>query len=287
MPIHQPQQRTDVRTDRTGVQQAEAALVEHYPRLVRLAYVVLPPALGRHRRVLTAHAVVQRALPAAGSKASSPRVPAQSRRTGAPEGAEGASADRNPPHSAYGWVRQRVLRAALAHERRPGWWPGRLPAPAALRPALPVVWGLRLFPGRAASTNWPWTGRCRRWTGRSGRRSRCTCWRVWTSPASGSCWPGRGRRIRRVRCAGRPGWGGRTGPGRRRCSGPASSTRARSRPGPAICCGVGTGCGRRRWRRCCAWWRAAWRPPSRRGRGAGARTGLRRGCSRRCSIRRS
>ncbi|CAM5739234.1 hypothetical protein SBADM41S_05832 [Streptomyces badius] len=50
MPIHQPQQRTDVRTDRTGVQQAEAALVEHYPRLVRLAYVVLPPALGRHRR---------------------------------------------------------------------------------------------------------------------------------------------------------------------------------------------------------------------------------------------
>ncbi|CAM5739337.1 hypothetical protein SBADM41S_06596 [Streptomyces badius] len=74
MPIHQPQQRTDVRTDRTGVQQAEAALVEHYPRLVRLAYVVLPPALGRHRRVLTAHAVVQRTLPAAGSKASSPRV---------------------------------------------------------------------------------------------------------------------------------------------------------------------------------------------------------------------
>lgn len=149
MPIHQPQQRTDVQSDRTGVQQAEAALVEHYPRLVRLAYVVLPPALGRHRRVLTAHAVVQRALPAAGSKPSSPRVPAQSRRTGPPAGAEdgeGASADRVPAHPAYGWVRLRVLRAALAHERRPRWWPGRLPAPAALRPALPVVWGLRLFP---------------------------------------------------------------------------------------------------------------------------------------------
>ncbi|MGW6463330.1 hypothetical protein [Streptomyces rubiginosohelvolus] len=146
MPIHQPQQRTDVQSDRTGVQQAEAALVEHYPRLVRLAYVVLPPALGRHRRVLTAHAVVQRALPAAGSKASGPRVPAQSRRTGPPAGAEGASADRVPAHPAYGWVRLRVLRAALAHERRPRWWPGRLPAPAALRPALPVVWGLRLFP---------------------------------------------------------------------------------------------------------------------------------------------
>ncbi|MFD0422299.1 hypothetical protein [Streptomyces parvus] len=150
MPIHQPQQRTDARTDRTGVQQAEAALVEHYPRLVRLAYVVLPPALGRHRRVLTAHAVVQRALPAAPSRNQSPRVPAQARRTGAPAGAEpapeGASADRGPSGAAYGWVRQRVLRAALAHERRPRWWPGRLPAPAALRPAVPVVWGLRLFP---------------------------------------------------------------------------------------------------------------------------------------------
>lgn len=31
--------------DRTvDVEQAEAALVEHYPRLVRLAYLVLPPA---------------------------------------------------------------------------------------------------------------------------------------------------------------------------------------------------------------------------------------------------
>lgn len=46
------------------VEQAEAALVEHYPRLVRLAYLVLPPGLGRSRRVLTAHALTQRALPA-------------------------------------------------------------------------------------------------------------------------------------------------------------------------------------------------------------------------------
>ncbi|KIF02087.1 hypothetical protein PL81_31960, partial [Streptomyces sp. RSD-27] len=45
------------------VEQAEAAIVEHYPRLVRLAYLVLPPALGRNRRVLTAHALTQRALP--------------------------------------------------------------------------------------------------------------------------------------------------------------------------------------------------------------------------------
>ncbi|NEB41342.1 hypothetical protein G3I54_31290, partial [Streptomyces sp. SID14515] len=110
MPIHQPQQRTDVRPDRTGVQQAEAALVEHYPRLVRLAYVVLPPALGRHRRVLAAHALVQRALPPAGSRVRSPRVPAQSRRSGAAAGAEPAPAagqDRGPSGAAYGWVRLR------------------------------------------------------------------------------------------------------------------------------------------------------------------------------------
>lgn len=48
------------------VEQAEAALVEHYPRLVRLAYLVLPSRMGRTRRVLTAHALVQRALPWAG-----------------------------------------------------------------------------------------------------------------------------------------------------------------------------------------------------------------------------
>ncbi|MFB7031286.1 hypothetical protein ACFCXG_31800, partial [Streptomyces sp. NPDC056295] len=41
---------------------AEAALVEHYPALVRLAHLVLPPALGRHRRVLAAHALVQNSL---------------------------------------------------------------------------------------------------------------------------------------------------------------------------------------------------------------------------------
>ncbi len=149
MPIHQPQQLTGVRPDRTGVQQAEAALVEHYPRLVRLAYVVLPPALGRHRRVLAAHALVQRALPPAGSRVRGPRVPAQSRRSDAPAGAEpapGAGRDRGPSGAAYAWMRLRVLRAALAHERRPRWWPGRLPAPAALRPTVPVVWGLRLFP---------------------------------------------------------------------------------------------------------------------------------------------
>ncbi|WP_406140527.1 hypothetical protein [Streptomyces sp. NBC_01089] len=117
---------------RVGVEQAEAALVEHYPRLVRLAYITLPPSLGRHRRVLTAHAVVQRALPASrGSGRDEPRVPAQ---RGAPD------------EPGYALVRQRVLAAVLAYGQRPGWWPRQLPAPRALRPVLPAVLGLRVFP---------------------------------------------------------------------------------------------------------------------------------------------
>lgn len=145
MPIHQPQQRSAAPTtgdgEPLGVQQAEAALVEHYPRLVRLAYVVLPPSLGRHRRVLAAHGTVQRALPGARTAPDRMRVPAQSRRS-----SEAAQAAQGPANAPYAWMRLRVLRTALAHERRPRWWPGRLPAPAALRPTLPVVWGLRLFP---------------------------------------------------------------------------------------------------------------------------------------------
>ncbi|NEA59586.1 hypothetical protein G3I60_36870, partial [Streptomyces sp. SID13666] len=45
------------------VEEAEASIVENYPHLVRLAYLTLPAALGRHRRVLAAHTLVQRALP--------------------------------------------------------------------------------------------------------------------------------------------------------------------------------------------------------------------------------
>ncbi|WP_326675859.1 hypothetical protein [Streptomyces sp. NBC_01237] len=141
MPIHQPQQRTDPTSERPGVQQAEAALMEHYPHLVRLAYLVLPPSLGRHRRVLAAHGAVQRSLPARRSAAPGRvRVPAQTRAPDSGEGPDG------PRGAAYTWVRLRVLRAALAYERRPRWWPGRLPAPAALRPTVPSVRGLRLFP---------------------------------------------------------------------------------------------------------------------------------------------
>ncbi|MFE6893631.1 hypothetical protein [Streptomyces sp. NPDC057694] len=104
------------------VEQAEAALVEHYPRLVRLAYLVLPPGLGRNRRVLTAHSVAQRALPR-GRTAPAPRA-------GGDPG--------------YAYVRLRVLRSALEAGlplRRAAW-----PKRAQLPPLLPQVWGLRLFP---------------------------------------------------------------------------------------------------------------------------------------------
>ncbi|MFC8368574.1 MULTISPECIES: hypothetical protein [unclassified Streptomyces] len=100
-----------------GVEQAEAALVEHYPRLVRLAYLVLPSGRGRSRRVLTAHSLVQRALPR--GRTPAPPIPAQ--RTGR---------DGDP---GYALLRLQVLRTALGRG-------ARLPSP------LPQVWGLKLFP---------------------------------------------------------------------------------------------------------------------------------------------
>ncbi|ANP54640.1 hypothetical protein J2Z21_001739 [Streptomyces griseochromogenes] len=113
------------------VEQAEAALVEHYPRLVRLAYLVLPPRLGRSRRVLTAHALTQRALPR-GRKQTSV-IPAQS-----------SGRDGDP---GYAFLRLRVLRAALEVARpRKG-----VPRLSQLPPLLPQVWGLRLFPRSGGS----------------------------------------------------------------------------------------------------------------------------------------
>lgn len=114
------------------VEQAEAAIVEHYPRLVRLAYLVLPPALGRNRRVLTAHSLVQRALP------RGRRDAAAAVRGGVPgqRGGEG--------ESGYAYVRLRVLRAAL--EAGIPLTFRALPRRAQLPPVLPQVWGLRLFP---------------------------------------------------------------------------------------------------------------------------------------------
>lgn len=118
-----------------GVDQAEASLVEHYPRLVRIAYLVLPPSLGRNRRVLTAHALVQRALPRGKVRASDG--------TGIP--APRATEAGSPAQDAgYVFVRGRVLRQALDAGlplRRLSW-----PKRAQLPPVLPHVWGLRLFP---------------------------------------------------------------------------------------------------------------------------------------------
>nr|WP_274557702.1 hypothetical protein [Streptomyces spiramyceticus] len=118
--------------DPIDVEQAEAALVEHYPRLVRLAYLVLPPHLGRNRRVLTAHSLVQRSLPRSRTPGVSVGVPLPRRTEGASDG------------PGYAYVRQRVLRQALDAGiplRRRAW-----PKRAQLPPLLPQVWGLRLFP---------------------------------------------------------------------------------------------------------------------------------------------
>ncbi|MFI7399760.1 hypothetical protein ACIBW9_04600 [Streptomyces sp. NPDC049541] len=110
------------------VERAEAALVEHYPRLVRLAYLVLPPSLGRNRRVVTAHALTQRALPR--GRAQAPAAPARSTgRNGDP---------------GYAFVRLQVLRTAL--EAGLPLKRTALPKRSQLPPLLPQVWGLRLFP---------------------------------------------------------------------------------------------------------------------------------------------
>ncbi|MFJ1645355.1 hypothetical protein [Streptomyces sp. NPDC088258] len=94
-----------------------ATLVEHYPRLVRIAHLVLPPSPDDDRRVLAAHGLVQRALP-----------------TG-----------RTDP--GYASLRERVLRLAL-DAGRPRRWPGRAlrSARAALPVSRPYVRGLRLVP---------------------------------------------------------------------------------------------------------------------------------------------
>ncbi|GGY70192.1 hypothetical protein [Streptomyces omiyaensis] len=111
---------TGISAPRPARDAAEAALVEHYAALVRLAHLVLPPALGRQRRVLTAHAVVQRALPR-----GRPERPA----------ARAVPAPRAPREEAHAWLRARVVARALAT---------RAVRPAAL--ALPRVTGLRIFP---------------------------------------------------------------------------------------------------------------------------------------------
>ncbi|MFI5661223.1 hypothetical protein [Streptomyces sp. NPDC051684] len=126
-----PQLRRDsiIPRSRTATDQAETALLVQYTGLVRLAYLTLPAAFTRHRRVLLAHAAVQRALP--GHRAlvvPAPRLPDVGGDTAADA------------------LRVRILRAALSVAHRPSGWPAALPPPRTLLPRLPVVWGLRLFP---------------------------------------------------------------------------------------------------------------------------------------------
>ncbi|MGW5398913.1 hypothetical protein [Streptomyces sp. NPDC003952] len=115
---------TTQRFGSTAVEQAEAVLVEHYPQLVRLAYVTLPVTLGRHTRVLLAHKAVQRALPRGGRGS-----------TQAPAGPDG-------PGGPLTEVRVRVLRASLAPSGRARIVAAGLGWP----PVPPFVWGLRLWP---------------------------------------------------------------------------------------------------------------------------------------------
>ncbi|WP_331728424.1 hypothetical protein [Streptomyces sp. NBC_00158] len=89
-----------------GLRQAEAVIIERYPQLLRLAYLVLPPDLDRHARLLRAHRGVQHSLRAAGRRA---------RQGGDPLAA----------------VRAEVVRYAA----------GRLRGPFP-----PWVWGLRMWP---------------------------------------------------------------------------------------------------------------------------------------------
>ncbi|MCX5588775.1 hypothetical protein [Streptomyces erythrochromogenes] len=116
---------TSQRFGSDAVEHAEAVLVEHYPRLVRLAYLTLPDSLGRHARVLLAHKAVQRALP----------------RSGTPAGPAPAEGGTDGPDRHLALVRSRVLRAALAPGGPATTWAriGRPPVP-------PFVWGLRLWP---------------------------------------------------------------------------------------------------------------------------------------------
>lgn len=110
------QRRSPDGRERITLREAEAGLVEHYTALVRLAYLTLPPTLSRHRRVLTAHGLVQRALPGFRLRKAAPRVPAQ--RPGPTR--------LGPERLGPAWVRERVLRTALAYERRPRRWPKSL-----------------------------------------------------------------------------------------------------------------------------------------------------------------
>ncbi|MGW1208575.1 hypothetical protein ACWD5F_02945 [Streptomyces sp. NPDC002499] len=112
--------------------EVESLLVEQYGELVRLAHLVLPPTLGRHRRVLVAHYLVQRALPGVRALPGHTVPPPREEKRG------GDPVERS--------LLVEVLRGALSYGRGPRLWPARFTYPGALLPGLPLVVGLRLFP---------------------------------------------------------------------------------------------------------------------------------------------
>ena len=105
-----------------GREDLEAALVLHYSRLVRIAYLALPPEGERHGRVLAAHAIAQRTL--SGGARGPGGLPGRWLRR----------ASRKADGDSYAILRQAVVNAVL----RRTWWPRSL--------HQPYVWGLRLFP---------------------------------------------------------------------------------------------------------------------------------------------
>ncbi|MFJ8141353.1 hypothetical protein [Streptomyces sp. NPDC096013] len=131
--MHLRSLRPDAGAFRSRVREAESVLVEQYGDLVRLAHLVLPASLGRHQRVLVAHSLVQRALRRAGTAHGAPAVPSPRA-----ESRGGDTVERR--------LLVEVLRAALTYGRLPRMWPAGWVHPGALRPRLPLVWGLRLFP---------------------------------------------------------------------------------------------------------------------------------------------
>lgn len=125
-------------------EQLDAVLVEHYTRLTRIAYLVLPSSLGPSRRVLAAHRLVQRSLPLPRAADAVGGLPS-------PRRTEGAAGTVDP---GYADLRLRVVRSALeagglSRGRGRSRWmaaPHRAARVLLAPPRLPHVWGLRLFP---------------------------------------------------------------------------------------------------------------------------------------------
>jgi hypothetical protein len=191
------------------VAQAEAALMEHYARLARLAYLLLPAGLPRHRRVRTAHALTQHALPWARvpDESSPPAgvpapdstrppdgvVPSAAPAPGGP-GAHGAvragrQEAREDLESGYACVRVRVVRGALQaqapRQRRPAWAARLLDA----SPLLPLVWGLRLAPHPGGEAEFLLDRRLSALDAPARAASSCASWRASPRPARAGCWP--------------------------------------------------------------------------------------------------